>query len=116
MIRVTRIEHRSRTILTVDGELSGESVAIVETCCKQAESDGKPVEIFLRDVDAVGEDGRLLLIQLASRGVRLTARGVYTSYLIEKLASTKKDRPPAHNASTVPARMRASSRHLRKSA
>ena len=92
MIRVTRSEQPSRTILTVDGQLSGESVSIVETCCKQAESDGNPVEISLRDLTGVDEDGRVLLTKLAARGVRLTARGVYTSYLIETLACTSQER------------------------
>jgi hypothetical protein len=89
MIRVTKIEERSRTTVTIDGALSGDSIAVVETCCRQAESSGKPVHLFLRDVTTVDKAGQVLLSRLASRGVSLEARGVYTSYLVESLAPDK---------------------------
>jgi hypothetical protein len=38
MSRITTAEEQSRTILTTDGQLSGESVAAVETWCNQASS------------------------------------------------------------------------------
>jgi hypothetical protein len=89
MIRVTTTEDRSRTIITIDGELSSESVAIVETCCGQAEANGKPVKLFLRDVATVDKAGQTLLGRLAAKGVHLAARGVYTTYLIQSLASAE---------------------------
>ena len=46
MIRVTKTEEPSKTVVTIDGQLSGESVGLVETCCKEAESDGKPVYLY----------------------------------------------------------------------
>jgi len=89
MIRVTKTEEQSRTIITIDGQLSGDSVAVVEACCKQAKPNGKPVELFLRDVTTVDQTGQILLSRLAAKGVRLVARGVYTSYLVQSLASGK---------------------------
>src|ERR1051325_11625992 len=50
MFRITKTEDRSRTTLAIDGRLSEESVATVETCCNLAGSDGKSVLLFLRDV------------------------------------------------------------------
>jgi hypothetical protein len=88
MIRVTKTEEPSRTVVTIDGQLSGESVGLVETCCKEAESDGKPVHLFLRDVTAIDDGGRLLLRHLAGNGVRVSGRGLYTAYMVEELTTT----------------------------
>ena len=85
MIRVTKIEQRSRTTLTVDGQLSSDAIGIVETCCSQAETGGKPVKLYLRDVTSVDQAGRSLLTRLAAKGVQLVAKGVYTSYLVNAL-------------------------------
>ena len=67
MIRVTKTEEQSRTIITIDGQLSGDSVAVVEACCKQAQPNGKPVELFLRDVTTVDQTGQILLGRLAAK-------------------------------------------------
>jgi hypothetical protein len=89
MIRVTKTEEQSHTIVTIDGELSGDSIAVVEACCNQARSNGKPIELFLRDITTVDQAGQMLLSRLAAKGVRLVARGVYTSYLVQSLTSDK---------------------------
>lgn len=89
MIRVTKTEEQSHTIVTIDGELSGDSIAVVEACCNQAKSNGKPIELFLRDITTVDQGGQMLLSRLAAKGVRLVARGVYTSYLVQSLTSDK---------------------------
>jgi hypothetical protein len=87
MIRVTKTEERSRTVVTIDGQLSGECVTLVETCCSQAESNRKPVYVFLLDVATVDQAGTMLLRRLATKGIRLLARGIYTPYLVQTLAS-----------------------------
>jgi hypothetical protein len=87
MIHVKKTETRSRTVVTVDGQLAGDSIAVVETCCKEAESDGKPIQLFLRDVTTVDHTGRMLLTRLAAKNIRLVASGVYTSYLVQALTA-----------------------------
>ena len=87
MIRVTKTQEPSKTLVTIDGQLSGEAVGLVQACCKEAESDGKPVHLFLRDVTAIDDGGRLLLQRLAGNGVRVSGRGLYTSHLIEELTT-----------------------------
>lgn len=89
MFRVSKAEERSRTIVTVDGQLSGDYIEVVETCCDQAISTGKPVDLFLRDVSTIDQAGRALLRRLAASGVRLLASGVYTSYIVQALTPTK---------------------------
>ena len=87
MIRVTKTEERSRTVVTIDGQLSGECVPVIETCCSQAEAKRKPIYVFLRDVTTVDQAGTMLLRRLAAKGIRLLARGIYTSYLVQTVAS-----------------------------
>ena len=89
MIRVTRTDGRSRTTITVDGQLSADSISVVETCCRQAEWDGKPVQLFLRDVTSIDQAGRMLISRLAARGVELAANGVYTAYLVQELTADR---------------------------
>ena len=89
MFRVSKAEERSRTIVTIDGQLSGDSIEIIETCCDQAISTGKPVELFLRDVSTIDQAGRALLRRLAASGVHLLASGVYTSYIVHALTRAK---------------------------
>jgi hypothetical protein len=89
MIWVTKTEEQSRTIITIDGQLSGDSIAVVEACCNQAKSNGKHIELFLRDITTVDQAGQMLLSRLAAKGVRMVARGLYTSYLVQSLASDK---------------------------
>jgi hypothetical protein len=79
MIRVTKTEEPSRTLLTTDGQLLADSIAVVETCCNQAESARKHVQLFFRDVTPVDQTGRMLLARLAAKSIRLVASGVYTS-------------------------------------
>jgi len=74
--------------MTIDGELSGDSIPVVETCCNQAGSNGRSVQLFLREVTAVDQAGQMLLSRLAAKGVDLVASGVYTSYLVQALTST----------------------------
>ncbi len=96
MFRVSKTEEPSRTVVTIDGDLSGDYIEVVETCCDQAISVGKPVHFFLRDVSTVDQAGRALLRRLTAKGVRLLASGVYTSYLIRTLnkAGTESVTPP----------------------
>jgi hypothetical protein len=89
MFRVSKAEERSRTIVTIDGQLAGDSIEVVKTCCDQAISTGKPVDLFLRDVSTIDQAGRALLRLLAASGVRLLASGVYTSYIVQALTHAK---------------------------
>jgi len=74
-------------MITVDGELAGDYLEAIEASCDQASSKGKPVWLFLRDLSVIGEDGRALLRRLATKGVRLTASGLYTSYVVQLIQS-----------------------------
>ena len=86
MIRIIKTEEQMHTVITIDGQLSGDCRGVVETVCDQAASGGKPIHIFLRHVSTVDQAGCSLLRRLAARGVRLLGRGVYASYLVRTLS------------------------------
>ena len=91
MFRVSKTEERSRTIFTIEGQLSSEYIEVVETCCDQAIAAARSVELFLRDVSTIDAAGRALLGRLAAKGVRLVGSGVYTSYLVTAVNPPKLD-------------------------
>ena len=89
MFRVSKTEDRLRTVITVDGQLSRESVDVVESCCDQGAARGKPVHLLLREVTAIDQAGRALLGRLAAKGVRLIASDLYASYVVRTLTSAR---------------------------
>lgn len=89
MFRITRSDERSRTTLVVDGQLCGDGISAVESCCEQEIATGKPLQVLLRDMTNIDEAGKALLRRLAGKGVCLVACGVYTSYLVEKITASK---------------------------
>ena len=103
MIRVMTSDEPALTTITVDGQLSGDHIEVVERSCDEARSKGKPISLFLRDVSVIGEDGEALLRRLAAKGVCLKSSGVYNSYIVQ---SIQPDDLPA----TSPARAMATRR------
>jgi hypothetical protein len=87
MIRVTKSEEGERTITTIDWQLSGDYIEVVEICCNQAVSEGKPIDVFLHKVLTIDESGRALLTRLAAKGIYLLATGMYTSYVVRDLVA-----------------------------
>ena len=85
MIRVTKSEDRERTVITLEGQLSGEYIDVVEIFCNQVESKGKPIDVFLHDVLTIDESGRALLTRLAAKGIRLLVTGMGTSHFVQDL-------------------------------
>ena len=87
VFRVDKELGEQRTRLTVSGEISSACIEVLETCCEQAIRDGKAVHLVL-DVTTIDESGRALLRRLAAEGVRLSAKGIYHSYLVDTIRRT----------------------------
>lgn len=86
MIRVTTNEDdHTQPVIIIDGQLSGESVAIVESFMDGREAGRNPGTLYLRDVTTVDDAGKALLLRLVHQGITLRASGLYTSYLVESL-------------------------------
>jgi len=83
VFRLDKTPGEERTRLTIDGDISAECIDVVEKCCQEAMAEGKPVDLFLRDVITVDESGRDLLCRLAAKGISLFANGVYASHLVD---------------------------------
>lgn len=92
MIRITTVDEEAGTTITVDGNLSGEGIEPVEACCIQALAQGRPVRIYLRDVSSIDESGRTMLRHLAVEGVSLSAKGIYSAYIVHEIQSEPTDR------------------------
>ena len=87
MIRIMTADNPTCTTITVDGKLSGDYVETIETCCAQAASKGRPVQLYLRDVSIIDEPARGMLHRLAGKGVGLKATGIYSSYVVAGIMS-----------------------------
>ena len=84
VFRVDKEFGEQRTHLTVSGKISLACIEVLETCCEQAIRDGKAVHLVL-DITTIDESGRALLRHLASKGVRMFAKGIYHSYLVDTI-------------------------------
>ena len=83
MIRIMTADEPTHREIIVDGQLCGGCVELVETCCRQAIANGKPVQLYLRDVSTIDESGRALLGRLSTKGISLKAAGLYSSYVVD---------------------------------
>ena len=89
MIRIMTADEPTHTEIIVDGQLSGECVELVKTCCRQAIGNGKPVQLYLRDVSSIDESGRALLRRLSTKGISLKAAGLYSSYIVDLIIAER---------------------------
>jgi len=94
MIRITTVDEEAVATITVDGNLSGDGVEPVESCCIQAIEQGKPVRLYLRDVSSIDESGRTMLRHLAAKGINLSANGIYSAYIVHEIESDGAARRP----------------------
>ena len=85
MVRILTADELTKTVITVDGTLSGDGIEPVQNCCVEALAKGKPVRLHLRDVPAIDERGRTMLRYLAGEGVDLTANGIYSCYIVDEI-------------------------------
>ena len=93
MIRISTTNEPTAITVTVDGQLVGDYVDAVDTSVVQAMTEGRAVHLFLRDVSHIDEHGRKLLSRLATKGVELSASGVYSRYIVAEAGSKRGDAP-----------------------
>jgi ABC-type transporter Mla MlaB component len=86
MIRIATETEQDAIMIAVDGTLVRDAVEPLEACVKRAMGDGRPVQLFLRDVSTIDDGGRAFLGRVLAQGVRLRAAGVYCSYIVEELS------------------------------
>ena len=104
MIRILTTNEPTAIMVTVDGQLVGDYVDAVDTSVAQALTQGRAVQLFLRDVSHIDEHGRELLSRLATKGVELSASGVYSRYIVAEAGSKRTGPPAATPTNGTPAR------------
>jgi ABC-type transporter Mla MlaB component len=85
VFRVDKESDERRTHLSIAGSVSAECADLLESSCEQALLEGRAVDLVLKDVTTIDEAGYALLHRLALKGVRLSANGLYHSYLVESI-------------------------------
>ncbi len=95
MIRIQTNSDSQSVRIVIDGQLAGEDIVQMEASLRNAFEPHKSASLFLRDVSHIDDAGRKLLSRLARNGVKLTASGVYSSYVVDEIRrGTKPDIVP----------------------
>jgi hypothetical protein len=102
MIRILATNEAGAVTITIDGQLVGDYVDAVETSVNEAIKERRSVHLFLRDVSHIDEHGRNLLSRLATKGVELSASGVYSRYIVAEAGSKRARRPGTMPANGTP--------------
>ncbi len=93
MLRITVDKNGSLCRLKLAGKLGGPWVPETEKAWRSAVcSATQQIEIDMREITAVDDDGRALLAAMHAAGARLVAQGVEMVALVEEIAG---ERPPA---------------------
>ena len=85
MIRIQTSTDSQGVRIVIDGQLAGDDMLQIEASLRSAVDPHKPVSLFLRDVSHIDDAGRSLLSRLARNGVKLTASGVYSSFVVDEI-------------------------------
>ena len=85
LFRLEKCQDKGKTVITLEGELAGEYVPVVEGYMKNLLSGPAPLVVRLRDVSFIDQAGFNLLKCFVDHGVVLQGSGVYTSFLLSRL-------------------------------
>ena len=92
MIRIQTANNPGGITIAIDGQLTAEYVAEVESSIRESMEQSNDVHLFLRNVSHIDEMGRGLLSRLAAQGVELSAAGLYSSYVVTQTLSSRQSR------------------------
>jgi len=85
LFRLEKGQDQGKTVITLEGELAGEYVAVVEGYMKNLLSGPAPLVVRLLDVNFIDPAGIHLLKGFVDHGVALQGSGVYTSFILSRL-------------------------------
>ena len=91
MLRITVQEDGALWRLQLSGRLAGAWVAETEKTWRSVPVSGRRVEVDLREVMCIDQEGRSLLQAMNQAGVRFIAKGVAMEALVEEITG-KPDR------------------------
>jgi anti-anti-sigma factor len=85
LFRLEKCQDKGKTVITLEGELAGEHVPVVEGYMKNLLTGQAPLVVCLRDVNYIDQAGINLLKCFVDHGVALQGSGVYTSFILSRL-------------------------------
>ena len=85
LFRLEKCQDKGKTVITLEGELAGEYVPVVEGYMKNLLAGPAPLVVRLLDVSVIDQAGINLLKCFVDHGVALQGSGVYTSFLLSRL-------------------------------
>jgi hypothetical protein len=85
LFKLEKSQDKGKTVITVEGELAGEYVPVVEGYMKNLLAGPAPLVVRLLDINFIDQAGIDLLKCFVDRGVALQCSGVYTSFILSRL-------------------------------
>lgn len=76
---------RGKTVITLEGELAGEYVPVVEANMRNLLTGHAPLVFRLLNVSVIDQAGMNLLQFFVDHGVLLQGSGVYTSFILDRI-------------------------------
>ncbi len=89
MLRITVNRTAGRLVMKLEGKLSGDWVAEVDSCWRAARHAGRaPMLLDLTDVSLVDADGHALLANMHRAGVRFVTGGCLMPELVREISES----------------------------
>ena len=90
MLKITTRADSERTLLELEGQLTGPWVKELETCWRA--SFDRPVRVLLCAVTFIDENGRDLLAEMYEHGTELVAEGCMNKAIVQQITTEKRAR------------------------
>ena len=87
MLKITVVKHGAGQRLIVEGKLAEPCVLELERAWNQVRQEGgaRPIRVDLSGVTLIDPRGQATLAAMVAGGARLTARGLFCEYVVERL-------------------------------
>jgi anti-anti-sigma regulatory factor len=85
MLKITTHADGERTILEVEGSLTGPWVEELKECWQRAAAGGERMRVVLKQVSYVDRPGRKILTEMYQQGAELAAEGCMITAIIEEI-------------------------------
>ena len=85
MLKITSHADGERTILELEGSLSGPWVGELKECWQRAAAGGARMRVVLKQVSYVDRPGRSILAEMYRQGVELMAEGCMITAIVEEI-------------------------------
>src|SRR5215470_7095682 len=93
MLRITTQKKRGKTVLNIEGRLSGPLVGTLEQCWRElrAASPEERLHLNLCGVSFIDSAGRVLLKEIHRQGGELVAEGCLNQAIVDEIVKSEKD-------------------------